>query len=178
MTWRRLRFVALMVALVMLVAGGAGGYLLTRSERKTSYRASCGNLYCIPSLKASSVVDALQGRGFTCASKPSGSECELRIGNTTYRSRVSNKNGLIYSYDNSVNSHSAGEASASTKAFLVWLAALPFSDDPVLIEEINGWLLPRLGGGADVKATIGGYNYSLTALDQQYLRLAVSVGSR
>ena len=178
MTWRRLRLVALVVALVMLVAGGAGGYLLTRSERKTSYRASCGNLYCIPSLKASSVIDALKGRGFSCAEKPSGAECRLRVGDTTYQSRVSDKDDLIYSYENSVNTHTAGEASPSTRAFLVWLAALPFSDDPVLTEEISGWLIPRLSGGADVKAVIGGYNYSLTALDQQYLRLDVWVGSR
>ncbi|RSM54643.1 hypothetical protein DMB66_37510 [Actinoplanes sp. ATCC 53533] len=176
--WRRLRLIALAVALVTLVAGGTGGYLLTRSERKASYRASCGNLYCIPSLKASSVLDALKGRGFTCTEKLNGPECELRIGDTTYRSRVSDKDDLIYSYDSSVNTHTAGEAPASTKAYLVWLAALPFSDDPVLTEEISGWLLPRLSGGADVTATIGGYQYRLSALDQQNLRLAVSVGSR
>jgi hypothetical protein len=178
MTWRRLRLIALAVALVTLVGGGTGGYLLTRSERKTSYRASCGNLYCIPSLKASSVIDALKRRGFTCVDKLTGTECQLRIGDTQYQSRVMDKDDLIYGYDNSVNVHGVREASASTKAFLVWLAALPFSDDPVLTEEINGWLIPRLSGGADVTAIIGGYQYRLAALDQQYVRLAVSVGSR
>lgn len=178
MTWRRLRLIALAVALVTLVGGGTGGYLLTRSERKTSYRASCGNLYCIPSLKASSVIDALRGRGFTCAEKNSTWECRLRIGDTSYQSRLSQRDGLIYNYDDSVRTEKDGEASASTRAFLVWFAALPFADDPVLTAEIDGWLTPRLGGGALTKATIGGYTYDLTALDPQYLRLNVWVGSR
>jgi len=66
----------------------------------------------------------------------------------------------------------------AARAFLVWFAAMPFSNDPVLAEEIDGWLIPRLSGGTDTKVTIGGYFYSLTAASQQYLRLDVWVGSR
>lgn len=177
--WRRLWLLALAVALVMVVGGGASGYLLTRAVKQTSHRATCGNLYCIPTLKAASVIDALKGQGFTCVEDSVTSwKCELRIGDTQYRSRLSHRDGLILSFDDSVSTGKTGEASASTKAYLVWFAALPFSDDPVLTEQIDGWLLPRLSGGADTRATIGGYSYRLTATDQQYLSLYVWVGSR
>lgn len=176
--WRRLGLIALAVALVMLVGGGAGGYLLARDVKKSADRATCGNLRCIPSLQASSVIDALTGRGFTCAEKSGTWECQLRIGDTRYRSRLLQQDGLIYNYDDSVQTEKDGEASASTRAFLLWFAALPFADDPVLTEEIEGWLTQRLSGGANTKATIGGYIYDLTALDQQYLRLNVWAGSR
>jgi len=175
---RRVPLIALTIALAALLAGAAGGYLLARGVKKSADRATCDNLRCIPSLKASSVIDALRGRGFTCAEKNSTWECRLRIGDTSYQSRLSQRDGLIYNYDDSVRTEKDGEASASTRAFLVWFAALPFADDPVLTAEIDGWLTPRLGGGALTKATIGGYTYDLTALDPQYLRLNVWVGSR
>jgi hypothetical protein len=177
--WRRLWLIALAVALVMLVGGATSGYLLTRDIKQTAHRATCGNLYCIPTLKASSVIDALKGRGFTCIEGTATRwDCELQAGDTYYRSSLSHRDGLILSYDDSVKTGNAGEASASTKAFLVWFAALPFSNDPVLTEQIDGWLIPRLSGGADTKATIGGYTYRLAATDQQYLSLYVWVGSR
>jgi len=177
--WRRLRLIALAVALVVLVAGGAGGYLLARGVKKTSYRASCGTLRCIPSLPVSSVIDALKGRGFACAEKADVDTwtCQLRIGDTHYESRIAQQDGLIYKFDNSVRTERSEVADAA-KAFLVWFAAMPFSNDPVLAEEIDGWLIPRLSGGTDTKVTIGGYFYSLTAASQQYLRLDVWVGSR
>jgi hypothetical protein len=176
--WRRLCLISLAVALVMLVAGGASGYLLASDARKTSYRASCGNRsYCIPSLKVASVIDALKGRGFTCAEKASDWECRLRIGDTRYESNIAHKDGLIYRFDNSVNTERR-EVADSTKAFLVWFAAMPFSNDPVLAEEIDGWLMPRLSGGTDTRVTIGGYFYSLTAVHKQSLSLNVWVGTR
>jgi len=175
--WRRLSLIALAVALVMIMGAGAGGYLLARSVRKSSDWATCGALHCIPSLKASSVIDALKERGFTCVEKISidSTACQMRIGDTRFESHVMHKDDLIYHYDDSVNTDKDGEASASTKAFLMWFAALPFSNDPVLTEEIEAWLTSRLSGGADTKATIGGYAYSLKATDQHSLSLNVSV---
>ncbi|MFI7425493.1 hypothetical protein ACIBPB_00750 [Micromonospora sp. NPDC049836] len=161
------------VALVALLGGGAGGYALVHNARKNSDRANCGGAQCIPGLKGEALLAVLTKQGFACADGDSGPGCTLRAGETEYELHLDIRAELIQGYSVTVTSPDGREVSETKRTFLVWFAALPFSDDPALVSEIEQWLVPRLTGGENVTAEIGGYRYDLQAERTRSLRLYV-----
>jgi hypothetical protein len=173
LTWRRLAVLSVAVTLVALLGGGAGGYILVHNARKSSDRANCGRAQCIPGLKGKALLTVLTKQGFACADGDSGPACTLRTGETEYELHLDIRAELIQGYSVTVSSPDGREVSETKRNFLVWFAALPFSGDPTLVSEIEQWLVPRLTGGENVTAKIGGYRYDLQAERTRSLRLYV-----
>ncbi|MGW0435151.1 hypothetical protein ACWDV4_21755 [Micromonospora sp. NPDC003197] len=161
--------------MVSLLGAGGGGYAIARNTELAKQTARCGNARCIPGLSATTLIDGLKQKGFTCEERSGSWTCQLKIGQAYFETYVSSHEGLIIDFSGSVRSVYEDEVPAMTKSFLTWLGSVPVAHDPVSIEEVRGWLDQRFEGGADANATIGSYSYQLTATDKRALRLRVLV---
>ena len=172
LTWGKLIGLGLVVA--VLAAGGAGtaGYLIAGSHRRAGYVASCGGRDCLPTLPADAVIEALKGKGFTCAEESSWT-CEFESGDAAYTAYLSTADGHLTEMSVRALVRYDRELTPARTEFLTWFAAMPFANDEATVGDIRAWLASRLTGGKDVKATIGGWLYELTASKPRDLNLRI-----
>lgn len=175
LTWRRVLLVAAAAAVVGMGGTGVAAYLVTGAQEKAKTNVDCGAFRpCIPSLKAATVLDALTQRGHECVKDENGDwGCKLSIGETNYEARVHERKGLINEYTARVSSPDGREVTPSKLTYLLWFAALPYGNDPILAGQIEGWLTEKVEKLESAQATIGGYRYDVEADKARNLLVSV-----
>jgi hypothetical protein len=173
---RRLLLVALAVGFVAFAASGIATYAGVSSSRSAVGPVECeggGAGRCIPSLKSASVINALKAQGHDCSTEPGDWVCALGIGEVRYESRLVEVGDQIGEYLTTVRKPDGSPPSNTTVEYLVWLACLPFADDPATESDIRNWVTQRLNDSKDAKVKIAKYGYELDTSDPGYIMLKV-----
>lgn len=172
---RSLRWVVVAVVLgvVALLGAGIGTYLGVSNHRSNlPGPADCGRGRCIPTLKAADVRAALEDRGFQCESDSSWM-CQLEVGVTDYSVYLTVTGDHISDLYATVFYPEDVTPSATSLSYLVWLAQLPYANDPEFMSDIRNWIEQKVSEGTEnARANIGGYGYELN-VKQQGLDLSV-----
>ncbi|WP_182903216.1 hypothetical protein [Microbispora sp. H10830] len=158
---RRITVVA--IAAVVFLLAGVGAYAVASDvrEQDTKY---CGH-DCVPGLEIGTVVEALQGRGHTCADKRQFWSCELRIGKVRFEADLFRAVNVadFYEYISKVEARIINPDSTTAAAgldYMSWFAMLPHRDDPSTVKKVDGWLAEQIAGDGDV-AFILDWEYAL-----------------
>lgn len=162
-----------MLGVVALLGAGAGTYLGVSNYRSSlAGPADCGGRRCIPNLKVADVRTAMESRGFQCESD-SGWTCRLQIGvveYTVYLDVIGDHIADLLAQVVYPEDITPGE---TTLSYLVWLAQLPYADDPEFMSDIRNWIEQKVSAGAEnARAKIGGYGYELN-VKQRRLELSI-----
>jgi hypothetical protein len=170
---KRLLGIALAVGFVAMVASGWAGYSMVNRARGGTGPTGCGGVVrCIPSLPASSVVDALKSRGHQCTPDDLGWGCELTIGDTRYEVDLAVSKGLVSDVLARI-AYPGDEPSETDASYLKWLACLPFGDDPATVTAVTDWLSDHVDDEKDATVKIAGYGYELRTAAENTLFLEV-----
>lgn len=173
-SWRRVLMVAAIVGLLGALVAGVGAYLPSNRYQATATTVPCRRVVCIPVLKASAVIDALKAKGHPCEQERDHHwKCELMVGTLTFETTIEEVEGLISDVSVLVVRPPEEEPTAAVMDYLLWLAALPYTADEALTEEINDWVVDRIEADEDAEAEIGGYNYYVVTSNPGSIRLRV-----
>ncbi len=147
------RVVIGVIGLVLFLLAGAGGFAVASGYRAQDTKY-CGH-ECVPGLKIGTVVEALQGRGHTCADNRQLWSCELKIGKVRFEAdlfRVA-KVTDFYEYIGKIEARIVDPGTTTAAAgldYMSWFATLPHRDDPSTAKKVGGWLAEQLAGDGDV----------------------------
>ncbi|GIJ27948.1 hypothetical protein Vqi01_31100 [Micromonospora qiuiae] len=167
--------VSAIVGLLGALVAGVGAYLPTNRYQATATTVPCRRVVCIPVLKASTVVDALRAKGHPCEQERDRYwKCELVVGTITFETTIDEVEGLISDVSVLVARPADEEPTEAVMDYLLWLAALPYTADEALTEEVNNWVIDRIEANEDTEAEIGGYNYTVTTSSPGSIRLRIS----
>jgi hypothetical protein len=171
--WRRLILLSAIAAAIGLAAAGGATYAVVSGQQKAYGTARCAKVRCIPSLPPESVMDALRGKGHHCRQSGGSWICELHIGETWYTTTAGVVDGLIGDITGTIVYPQDSPISPARSAYLVWLATLPYGNDPVVTADITAWITKHMRVGENASATIGGYFYAISADRDRGLTLTV-----
>jgi hypothetical protein len=172
--WRRVILFSAVAAAIGFAAAGGATYAVVSGQQKAYGTARCAKVRCIPSLPAESVMDALRRKGHDCNGQSGRSwACELRIGETWYTTTAGIVDGLIGDITGTIVYPQDSPITPTRSAYLVWLATLPYGNDPVITADITAWITKHMRTGEDANATIGGYVYAISADPSRGLTLTV-----
>ena len=169
--WSRVLLVAAAVAVVGFLVAGAGAYVAMSRQEKAQGTVDCGPYECIPVLKASSVVAAIEAQGHECVANDNGSACELRIGLLGFEARLEVAEDHLHGVYITASQPEGDQESGAIVPYLSWFASLPYGDDAATTSDITGWLAEQVEGRKATKATIGDYLYEVDASKGTYVEL-------
>jgi hypothetical protein len=171
---KRLLLTGLALGLVAAIAAGAGGYAAVRGSQSAEGPVDCGGVNrCIPVLKPATVFDALKSQGHECTQDGVTWTCRLLIGVKRFEASFSVIRGLINSYDATISAPGGVVGGERATAYLVWLASLPYGNDPVLLGQIRTWVTEQVDAGKRTEVRIGDYSYEMDTSRKDIIRFDV-----
>jgi hypothetical protein len=175
---RRLVVAGLATGLIAAAGAGIASYTGVRNTKYADGPVDCGGVSrCIPNLKPATAVEALKSQGHDCA-RADGRiwKCNLQAGLNQYETSfsVARNQDLIDGYQGSIRGPAGTTRGDATTSYLVWLASMPYADDPVLLSEIKAWVGQQVDGGRQAEARIGDYSYEFDASRPESVSLSIT----
>jgi hypothetical protein len=170
------------VAAFILAAVAA--FVPVRRGQDTIGPGDCGSMHdvCIPTLRATQVIEALEAEGYRCVEERSDSHrCLLVIADTNYEVSLSTMGGQILSMYATVQAPKGRQSSNTSMSFVSWLATLPYAHDKAFSEQIKAWVSKEFAtNNTKATANVGGYRYELERFSGggENLRMSVEASRR
>ena len=142
------------IAVVVFLLAGVGAYAIAHGVRKEDTKY-CG-YDCVPGLKITTVVAALQGQGHDCSDNRKIWSCVLRDGRLRFdvdlfRSTSGLElNEYIRKAEVRITNPEHVTLAGADLSYMSWFAILPHRDDPETVKKIKDWLTQGIGADEDV----------------------------
>ncbi|SEM69734.1 hypothetical protein SAMN05660976_05828 [Nonomuraea pusilla] len=147
------------IGLVLFLLAGVGGYVVMSDARREDL-SYCGH-DCVPGLKITTVVEALKGRGHSCADERLFWSCDLRVGDVRFEAVLYRPAAALNVYDYiskvklKIRNPDGNTSVGADVGYMSWFATMPHRDDPTTVKKVNDWLAEGVRAEKDVTYVLG-----------------------